>query len=476
MKNKFPLVFISATSADLAEARKIVRDALLDMQCHPVVQEHFGTDQGNIANKERRNLKDCDAVIHIVGRVYGAEPSNKSSPRRSYTQLEYDNTINSKKPLFLFLASDKFYTDLQNLPSNWPVSEGTEEQQLQQAHYSRIKQDDRLWYEFSDLLELRSRIRCLRIKRPVYWLPWIATGLLAVISAVGIHLYARQTEDADHLRIGITKQAEEMQAARKLLEKLSNKLLSKDVSLTELSGKELYDIIMRSASHETGLPESEIQRILTQFANKTEEDKNATAETRALSLLARKLVLESFDPDEFESYVVTIKFSDWKPKFIVLRHTVRPRLTQRPNGMTKTHIMDMAEYFDRQGWSGGPHLYIDQNRIWVFNSLSAPGVHTRNWNKESFGVEMVGYYNTEPFDDRVRDNTVSAIASLCKATDISPNDIRFPRDHPAYQDMSGFLESAGATSPGRNVSKSDIISRVEKRLEELESHNHERQK
>ena len=88
-----PHVFISATSGDLRSARKLVEQALLKIGCHPVEQTSFHPDWRTLADLDHQKIADCQALIHLVGVRYGAEPDPATLPpgalRRSYTQLEY---------------------------------------------------------------------------------------------------------------------------------------------------------------------------------------------------------------------------------------------------------------------------------------------------------------------------------------------------------------------------------------------------
>src|SRR5262249_35090318 len=88
-----PKIFISATSGDLRTARRAVSDALLTIDCYPVEQTTFAPDYRSVRQMLEEKLRDCQAMIHIVGLRYGAEPDPVSLPpgtlRHSYTQLEY---------------------------------------------------------------------------------------------------------------------------------------------------------------------------------------------------------------------------------------------------------------------------------------------------------------------------------------------------------------------------------------------------
>ena len=92
MPQRRPEIFISATSSDLRSARQIVRDGLLSLGCLPMVQEHFPPDARTVRAMLRARVAECDAVVHLAGECYGAEPALEGAegPRRSYTQIEFD--------------------------------------------------------------------------------------------------------------------------------------------------------------------------------------------------------------------------------------------------------------------------------------------------------------------------------------------------------------------------------------------------
>ena len=77
----------------------------------------------------RTKIAACDAVVHLAGEVYGAEPQERApdEPRRSYTQMEYDLARELKKPLYLFVCGDDF-------PYDEHAPEDADKRELQQAH------------------------------------------------------------------------------------------------------------------------------------------------------------------------------------------------------------------------------------------------------------------------------------------------------------------------------------------------------
>jgi hypothetical protein len=152
-----PEVFISATTRDLGSYRREIKDALLSLQIFPIEESSFTLAYGSLTEMLRKLIGRCDAVIHLAGFSYGAEPPQRppDQPRRSYTQLEYDVTRELGKPLYLFLAAEGCAFD--GLPE-----EGEDERALQLAHRQAIQSCGDLYYWFASTDDLRSRIRELR--------------------------------------------------------------------------------------------------------------------------------------------------------------------------------------------------------------------------------------------------------------------------------------------------------------------------
>lgn len=168
------------------------------------------------------------------------------------------------------------------------------------------------------------------------------------------------------------------------------------------------------------------------------------------------IIGKNFSPKDFDSYCHSIQWVAWRPSFIVLHNTAIPTLENRPAGLTLQHILGLeAFYRDDQKWNAGPHLFVDDNQIWVFTPLNVSGTHSPSWNQISLGVEMLGNYETESFDsDRglsVRKNTVAAIATLSAILGLNPTTMRLHKEDPVTTH----------DCPGKNVSKLEIIQEVQ---------------
>lgn len=167
------------------------------------------------------------------------------------------------------------------------------------------------------------------------------------------------------------------------------------------------------------------------------------------------IVGKGFTPQDFATYASGLLFSAWRPQFVVLHNTAAPKLSQWHSVSGEQRLNNLEDFYKNiQKWSAGPHLFVADDLIWVFTPLTTSGVHSPSWNSMAWGVEMVGDYNVEPFGAQVRDNTVSALATLHALLGLDPNTLRLHKEDP----------KTTHDCPGKNVAKADIIQRVADRL------------
>jgi hypothetical protein len=166
-----------------------------------------------------------------------------------------------------------------------------------------------------------------------------------------------------------------------------------------------------------------------------------------------------FKPSEFEAYLASVDLTKgtFRPAFVTLHHTAAPSLKQRPTGFSDQHLRNLRDYYGKQlGWSGAPHLFVDdrEDGIIVFQEMNKRGVHAVSFNRNSWGLEMLGQYDVEEFDSgrglKVQQTTLQALAIMCKRLGVSAETIKFHRDDP----------KTSKTCPGTKVKKASIHSQV----------------
>ncbi|MBC8114495.1 MAG: DUF4062 domain-containing protein, partial [Candidatus Saccharimonas sp.] len=152
-------VFISAVSRELGSVRKLVKKGLEDNDYHAVEQDNFPTDYRQLVDKLRERIASCDAVVHIAGRCFGAEPQQRPDgvPRRSYTQLEYDLAVELGKPVYVFLTGDGF-------PADPHEPEPEELRLLQATHCQFLSRTGQDYSRPETRGQLDQKIRTLQLK------------------------------------------------------------------------------------------------------------------------------------------------------------------------------------------------------------------------------------------------------------------------------------------------------------------------
>ena len=148
-----PTIFLSGVSHEFGSFRDAVETEIQMKGCFAENQPGFPPDYQTVEEMLRRKIHDSDAVIHIAGFRFGAEPKDRPAdrPRRSYTQMEFDIARVMQKPVYQFLSTSETVRDHPK-PDEQP--EDDEARQLQLDHRSAIKATNHLRYTFSTKDEL----------------------------------------------------------------------------------------------------------------------------------------------------------------------------------------------------------------------------------------------------------------------------------------------------------------------------------
>jgi hypothetical protein len=164
-----------------------------------------------------------------------------------------------------------------------------------------------------------------------------------------------------------------------------------------------------------------------------------------------KIEGKPYRPAAFAAYLAALPASPWQPSLIVIHHCVAPSLSQRPKGFTAQHMLNLQDYYEKKGWSAGPHLFVDDDEIWTFSPLTARGVHAPSFNATGIGIEMLGDYDLEdPWSGRglaVLTTTCQAVKLLMAKFHLPATAIRFHRDDP----------KTAKTDPGIKITKNRFL-------------------
>lgn len=171
-----------------------------------------------------------------------------------------------------------------------------------------------------------------------------------------------------------------------------------------------------------------------------------------------------YKPDQIPAFVNGLKWTSWKPSFIVLHNTAVPTLKGwlDPAHTAQQRIEGQRHYErDILHWHSGVHFFCAPDGVWNLCDPTQDGVHCSCWNHQSIGIEMIGDYSVEAFNigpgAKVRDNAVTLIAALCNKFGWTPD--------PLVQGEKGlhFHKMCARDHhdcPGKNVDRGDVVQRI----------------
>lgn len=192
---------------------------------------------------------------------------------------------------------------------------------------------------------------------------------------------------------------------------------------------------------------------------------------------------------DFLAYLQALKWGAWRPKYVTVHHTASPDLATW-NGYQKATgkrgpitddqwLRNLGVYYAnpqysggkliKGAWSAGPHFFVTPAHIGVLTPPTTRGIHAASFNHNSWGVEIVGYYDKGSKDDwqksLARPLALEALAAMHAALGIEP-------DAPFSYAKTGlhFHRDDRATSktcPGTQIEKPALIVDIERLLARL---------
>ena len=160
--------------------------------------------------------------------------------------------------------------------------------------------------------------------------------------------------------------------------------------------------------------------------------------------------------DQLKAHVENLKFTAWKPSFMVLHNTGSPTLKQWHSTPGATRMKNLENYFrNERGWQSGPHAFVADDLVWLFTPFTAKGTHSPSWNGTALGIEMVGDFSTEDDDAgpglKVKNNTAALFGMLHAKLGLNPATIKLHKED----------KKTTHDCPGKNIEKADFIQRIE---------------
>lgn len=187
--------------------------------------------------------------------------------------------------------------------------------------------------------------------------------------------------------------------------------------------------------------------------------------------------------EQLAAHIATADFSNWhrkdgskgRPLYIVLHNTSDPTiklwLSWSPQKRSD-YIRNVEDYYENKlHWHAGPHFFVppDENICaFGFSDLETCGTHASCFNSDSIGIEMVGEFNDEQFDQGsgalVRDNAIFLMALLHNKLGLEPEPYVYGK-----QGLHFHVECKkdDHDCPGKFVRKPDVVARINAKMAEL---------
>lgn len=279
-----PAIFVSAVSRELRSARQLVANTLTFLGYNPEWQDIFGTEDGDLRAMLRRRIDQCQGVVQLVGRCYGAEPPtiDQEFGRVSYTQYEALYAVSKGKKVWYLFLDEGFPTDAHE-------AEDDEKSKLQADYRLRLQTDSHLYHPLgskegleASVLKLRDDLTRLRrgFRR---WAAFVAV-LLAVIAALSVWLVesqqhtSRQQQQTNEQLLTLQAKFEKLQQGVNSFVDVQNKVRQ------EQAGQRPDQVEQRTyeeLSKQLGIDTATLKEQLPRFAQELKQAPNATTYERA---------------------------------------------------------------------------------------------------------------------------------------------------------------------------------------------------
>jgi hypothetical protein len=170
--------------------------------------------------------------------------------------------------------------------------------------------------------------------------------------------------------------------------------------------------------------------------------------------------------DDVAKYIRGLDYSSWRPSNFVVHNTAAPTLYQWWHSVPPAERMaNLQSYYENeQGWSAGPHFFIDGKSWWCMTPTNVKGVHSPSWNGSMLGFEHVGDYETEDADTglgaEVQAMGHALSACCCSFFGWDPEYLKFHYEDP----------NTDHACPGSNMIKSVYVESVQQVMGEGGDH------
>jgi GH24 family phage-related lysozyme (muramidase) len=170
----------------------------------------------------------------------------------------------------------------------------------------------------------------------------------------------------------------------------------------------------------------------------------------------------------FAAHVEGLVFTVWTPQFVVVHNTSAPTLAnyadwrahpeRHGNWTPEQWLKNLAGYYSGLGWNAGPHAFVCPDGVGLFTPFTQRGTHSPAWNSITWGIETVGEFETEPFDDGSKTNLIAVLGILHARIGLNPADYKFGVRGIHFHKEDPI--TTHKTCPGKNMVKADLVADV----------------
>lgn len=139
-------------------------------------------------------------------------------------------------------------------------------------------------------------------------------------------------------------------------------------------------------------------------------------------------------PEKFNEYLITLLPPSWF-KIIITHETLVPTVD---NWRGLSTMKGMLNYYkNTKRWNRFPHLFVAPDGIWQMNKLTQQGIHANAANPISIGVEVVGNYEKQTWQEPIRTYAFKTHAYLAKWGNIPLLNIHPHRQYNPFKTCPG---------------------------------------
>lgn len=129
--------------------------------------------------------------------------------------------------------------------------------------------------------------------------------------------------------------------------------------------------------------------------------------------------------EELEAYLREIGKPSWCLG-VTIHHTLIPTIAQWRGLST---MKGMARHYEEVlGWDRGPNLFIAPDGFWEGTPLTTRGIHAGQCNSNRLGIEIVGNYDLNHWQEPMRSRVWEALIAIHRIWRIDPNLLRGHRE------------------------------------------------